>query len=137
MLLRLRMSLMKPRRLHRGIAIFFLIFTFADLSFADILAPQLCEDREELPGLSQAVTSDATSVAPDRVSLTAADSSRTEHPSQPTGIEDDCFCCCSHIIPGSHVTVADLSDHPRPSALQINALPSSPPQDTFHPPRLS
>jgi hypothetical protein len=132
---RSRISLMRPGRLHRGLAIFFIVFTFADLVFADVLAPQLC--AEGMPSLPPAVATAATSASSEAVQLTAADSSRPEPSSQPACLGEDCLCCCSHIIPASSVDLGSLSDQPRPSDPEINSLPSSPPQDTFHPPRFS
>src|SRR5262245_34875531 len=38
----LRFNLMRPSRLRRGIAIFFLIFTFTELVFEDMIGPRLC-----------------------------------------------------------------------------------------------
>jgi len=133
-----RFNLMKPGRLRRGIVIFFLIFTGAELVFEDMLGPRACCGA----GTEWSVAGDSIA-ASERLSakgLSAPDSieSRSSRPhTQPTVIDDDCFCCCSNVIPGVSIIVAVLNDPPQPGALMTTPLPKAPPRDTFHPPRLS
>jgi hypothetical protein len=126
------MSLLKQSYLGRGVALFFVLFTFADLSI-----PQLCGGElggYSLPNASLPFSNGQS----DELSLSAApeqpqpqESEGSEHP------EEDCFCCCSHIVPGSHFNVAllCLKSPVRPQANQF--LPTSLPDIPFHPPRLS
>ena len=126
------MSLVKESYLGRGVALFFILFTFTDLS-----VPQLC--REELGGHALPSASLASSNnQSDELSLSVA--SRQPQQQQSESSEhayEDCFCCCSHIVPGSHFRVALLelkSPVTNPADL---FLPTSPPDTPFHPPRLS
>lgn len=49
--------------------------------------------------------------------------------------EDDCFCCCSHIVPTAHVNlVAVLRSAPAQIRLTSSA-PEARPRTLFHPPR--
>src|SRR5262249_48970003 len=127
-------NLIRPNRFYRVIAIFFLVFTAIDLT-----CPSFC--REEGPaGESQAVaqTADPEINSEDRlISSDETDGSCPKQPAHPSEIEEDCFCCCSHIIPGCHPSIAVLNESPHVDIPSISSLPSAPPRDTFHPPRLS
>lgn len=138
MLLKLRQSLMRPGRLHRAVAIFFLIFTFTDLVVADMLAPQLCSEAAAgLPlGVANIDEPEITSTKETGCSVSSERHS-SERPAEPSDFDEDCFCCCSHIIPSVCISVAVLNSSPQPSDPTITSLPSSPLRDTFHPPRLS
>jgi hypothetical protein len=130
--------LMRPGRLHRGIAIFFLAFTFADLVIADTLAPELCtEGAVVLPiVVEQAMGSEAYPWA-DAVRTTTPDSKPCgEQSERPEGLDEDCFCCCSHIIPGVHFETVELTDGSRLGSPANVFIPSSPPRGTYRPPRL-
>lgn len=49
--------------------------------------------------------------------------------------EDDCFCCCSHIVPAPHFDlVAVLISAPTDVNLSVS-FPQATPQTLFHPPR--
>lgn len=138
MLLKLRQSLMRPGRLHRAIAIFFLLFSFTDLVIADIFAPQLCsEAAAELPLACAKVDDSEITFAKGTGPTAVAGSSSSEQPAQPSDFDEDCFCCCSHIIPSPHINLAALNCLPQPGDPAMTSLPSSPPRGTFHPPRLS
>jgi hypothetical protein len=126
----LRFNLMRPSRLRRGIAIFFLIFTFTELVFEDMVGPRLCcavggiDACEELSMKESGWTASVESHSPER-------------PAGPTVLDEDCFCCCPNIIPGVSMIVTALNDSPQPDASTATPLPKAPPRDTFHPPRPS
>lgn len=126
------MSLVKQSYLGRAVALFFILFAFADLS-----VPQLC--CEELGGSSLPSASLASSNnQSDELSLSLASGRPQQNPSKNTEESDeDCFCCCSHIVPGSHFNVALLEMKSAVTNPADNFLPTSPPDAQFHPPRLS
>ena len=122
-------SSMRQGFLHRWFAVLLFTFAFADLS-ADLISPQLCCE-----GIGNLAVS--TQHINDTIALVAADDFGHEQSSEPLNIEEDCFCCCSHILPSVHFEVAVLDIKP-PASLMTNAfLPTPPPQKTFRPPRLS
>lgn len=127
------MSLVKQSYLGRGVALFFILFTFADL-----LIPQLC--REELGGPSLPRPSlPGSNRQSDELSLSAA-SGRPQQQQQSESSEhsdEDCFCCCSHIVPSSHFNVALLELKSPVTNPADDFLPTSQPDTPFHPPRLS
>jgi hypothetical protein len=124
---------MRQGFLHRCFAVLLFIFASADLS-ADMISPQLCCE-----GIGDLVISQVSSaqLASDVLAFKAADDLGHEQSSDPLNVDEDCFCCCSHILPSVHFDVAVLDIKP-PSSFVTNAfLPTPPPQKTFRPPRLS
>jgi hypothetical protein len=100
--------------LYRGVALFFLLFTCVDLT------SQTC--AEESFGLPPAAWS------------RGAEDSAPEAP-EPAHVEEDCFCCCSHLVVDGPYVVASLPDGPGADVPLIAASPSSPSRDFYHPPR--
>ncbi len=126
------MSLVKQSCLGQSVALFFILFTFADL-----LIPQLC--REELggPSLPGARLPSANSKS-DELSLSVPSGQPQEQQSKNSEHSDeDCFCCCSHIVPGSHFIVALLELKSPVTNPGDDFLPTPQPDTPFHPPRLS
>ncbi len=135
MQLKLLQSLMRPDRLRRGMAIFLLAFAFFDLAVVDLFSPQLCGDKQ----VSHSVTGPVNSTeegAGESGAIKTQDS-QPDQDSHQSPIDEDCFCCCSHIIPSPHVNVMALNCPPQPDALAITSLPLAPLRGAFHPPRLS
>jgi hypothetical protein len=130
-------TLSQRNRLYRGMAIFLIIFAFVDLTIIDLAFPQLC-DSDHLPmaaSLNAINLAYSTGEAYAAVS-TGTDNDREQHSDQ--GCEEgDCFCCCSHIVPGVPVSVAALGLKTLAAVAAITSFPSPPPQSTYHPPRFS
>jgi hypothetical protein len=128
-------NLMRLDRLRRGIAILLLALAFFDMAVVDLFFPQLCgDDQASLLGASPVESSekvaDGFGAIRNQDPLPAQDSHQS-------GTDEDCFCCCSHIIPSPHVSVATLNCQPQPDDPAIPPFPSSSPHGVFHPPRLS
>jgi hypothetical protein len=139
MLLKSCENLMRLRRLRRGIAIFLVAFAFFDMAVVDMFFPQRCGDEQT----SQSINSpaDATDkstrkIAEDLLVVSNRDS-QPDQDSHQSSADEDCFCCCSHIIPGQHINVATLNFPPHPGDAALPMLPSAPPHGAFHPPRNS
>ena len=122
----------RPSYIFRGIAVFFLLFTVADLS-----TPHLCS--EELEGFALPTASfTAQDATTEHSAIAMASSEHQENQSSnPESENEDCFCCCSHIIPSVHFAVESVLLKPAISEPTISSLPTTPPQKPFHPPRLS
>jgi hypothetical protein len=124
---------MKRRHLNSFIAIFFILFTAVDL-----LNPHICS--EELGGVSFGGALTANLSAGDTKAtaiVTPSEDSHPEQPSRPGQTEEDCFCCCSHILPGSYFSPDAGLLKPDVGSPMNSNLPNSPPRDLFRPPRLS
>jgi hypothetical protein len=126
-------------RFVRGVAVFFLLFTGAD-----ILLPQyFCDD--EIGGISLPSATAATlnteehSADDSKVAAIAdPDESRSRLPSDTSQHEEDCFCCCAHVLPSLPFAPAETIEVRQTAATFINdPLPSPPLRDTYHPPRVA
>lgn len=129
--------LMRQGSTQRWIAILFLLFASAEIS-ADVIAPELC--CEELRGLVNTIIPDTATLAisqDDEAPIGEVNNSNREKPSGPVSTEEECFCCCAHILPSLHFEVAKLDVEPLTSGLANTILPIAPPQIPYHPPRLS
>jgi hypothetical protein len=128
-------NLMKLDRLRRGMAIFLLAFAFFDMAVVDVFFPQLCGDEHASDSFTS--TAKSTEKIADEFAVTRNQDSQPVQDSRQSGTDEDCFCCCSHIIPSPHVSVAALNCPPQPDDPAIPSFPSSSPHGVFHPPRLS
>jgi hypothetical protein len=109
---------MRLDRLRRGIAILLLAFAFFDMAVVDVFFPQLCGDGQESSSLTSPVESTDKStvkvVTDKSTGKIAAElapirdrSSEPDQDSHQSQADEDCFCCCSHIIPSPHINVTD------------------------------
>ncbi len=125
--------------LVRVLAIFFLLYTGTDIA-----SPQLCS--EELLGLSgevQAVeltpvnNGSAHSNAAVAV-VTTPENSQKDRSSNQSAQDEDCFCCCAHVLPGMmFVTISNFDLKSPAVSVKHNSLPTPPHQSTYHPPRFA
>lgn len=126
-------------RFVRAVTVFFLLFTGAD-----ILMPQyFCDD--EIGGISLPVAAAELNAderpAGDRdevASVAGSDDSRSRQPLDTSPHEEDCFCCCAHVLPSLPFAPAKISEARQPMAVFVNdPLPSPPLRGTYHPPRIA
>jgi hypothetical protein len=128
--------LMKPGYLRRGMAVLLLAFAFIDLAVIDIIAPQICNDGFSMIAGAAPTQNDAPVELEIGVRNTLPQ--RDSHSeSSPASTEEDCFCCCSHILPCFSLDYVPPNTTPRVNIALIASLPTPPPQDTFHPPRVA
>lgn len=134
--MKLGQNLLRSRRLRRSLAIFLLAFAIFDMAIVDTFFPQLCNDEY----LSSAPIESIEAAINESVAITNRDSrsSRDSLPSStPSSTEEDCFCCCSHIVLGYAVNAVAPSAPPNAIIAADDILPSAPAQNTYHPPRLT
>jgi hypothetical protein len=127
----------KRRRLARAIAILFLIYTGFDLASPELCKGDALGDSGRKPVI---VTTrrDANEII--EVSNTIEQSTsqhQNQIPEQPTS-DEDCFCCCTHIIPGTITVSLESSDATAPSSIleHLSFLSPTLPSE-FHPPRFA
>lgn len=121
-------------RIVRAVALFFVLFTGADIAM-----PQYFCGGEEIGGLpltSVIASTEAGESSTDRSAIPEAplpgqDSDQVPH-------EEDCFCCCAHVLPGMafNATAAGELKTPQPP-LEQDSLPSPPLPLQYHPPRFA
>ena len=115
-------SLIKQSSLHRGVAIFFLIFTFVDFVF-DFSSQML------ISTVRHCLISSTANAA-----QLGIDNSQ-EPSSQPASSDEDCFHCCSKGLPGVSFLTNTVFEKLPITEFKSVSLPLSPPRNPFHPPR--
>lgn len=127
----------RRRRFARAITLLFLIYTGVDLA-----SPELCKGDAlgDSGGKPVIVTTrrDANEII--EVSNTIEQSTsqhQNQVPEQPAN-DEDCFCCCTHVIPGTITVSLESSDATAPSSIleQLSILSPTLPSE-FHPPRFA
>jgi hypothetical protein len=130
-------TLSQRNRLYRGMAIFLIIFAFVDLTIIDLAFPELCDSDH--PPMSSSLNAFNSAYSTGEVyaaASTEGDNDQGQHSNQGC-IEEDCFCCCSHIVPSVPVNIASLGLKTLAPLASNTSIPSPPPQGKYHPPRFS
>lgn len=127
----------RRRRFARAITLLFLIYTGFDLA-----SPELCKGDAlgDSGGKPVIVTTrrDANEII--EVSNTIEQSTsqhQNQIPEQPAN-DEDCFCCCTHVIPGTITVSLESADATALSNIleQLSILSPTLPSE-FHPPRFA
>jgi hypothetical protein len=122
----------RRQRLARAIALLFLIYTAIDLA-----APELCkgEGSAVCPGVQIVGTRRVEAASMGAVIECSGDLNQKE-PAENSQGDEDCFCCCTHVIPEVVTAsleasdVASLAGAHKKLSLTSPAIPPA-----FHPPR--
>jgi hypothetical protein len=125
------------RRLIRGIALLFLVYTAIDIA-----APDLCKG-ETLGDAGHRLIAvgdpkSAGTLGSPIARIEPADQQSPSDPSEQPHDDDDCFCCCSHVLPGTvtaAVAVTDLVSSV--TNLEHDSVLSPPLARAFHSPRFA
>ena len=126
----------KGRRLARAIAILFLIYTGFDLA-----SPELCKGDAlgDGGGKPLVVTTrrDANQIIEVSNTIESSTQDQNQIPEQPAN-DEDCFCCCTHVIPGTITVSLESADATAPSSIleHLSILSPTLPSE-FHPPRFA
>lgn len=125
------------RKLHqwqRNVSLVLLLLCCYDLAVADVLFPGSCErEGAMILGVSASAAADQQGLA--RIDDVAPEPQ--EAPADSTPIEDDCFCCCAHIVPAESYNVPPLLFHPSSIESYPGNIPATPVAELFRPPRLA
>ncbi len=124
-------------RIIRAVALFFVLFTGADIAL-----PQYFCGGEEVGGLPlgsvATFASETADPGAERSAVPApADSLPGQVPDEAPH-EEDCFCCCAHVLPALAFTRAATAElrSPEPPQKQ-QSLPTPSLQLPYHPPRFA
>jgi hypothetical protein len=123
-------------RLVRAVALFFVLFTAGDIAL-----PQYFCGGEEIGGLPLTSVIASTEVGDsgtDRAAVPAPEAPLPGQDSDQAPHEEDCFCCCAHVLPGMafNTSAAGELRTPQPP-LEQQSLPSPPLSLQYHPPRFA
>ena len=79
----------------------FIVILFLAYAGVDIANPQLCNDEFAPPPVLLALNAERRAEEPS-TDISIGDLEETEQREQPSAphSEDDCFCCCTHVLPG-------------------------------------
>jgi hypothetical protein len=127
---------MTKSRLVRCTAILFLLYTGVDIA-----CPQICSEEVVSFAANEAPLPESISTGKTTVSVRASsdkeDSQRNE-PTDQKSQDEDCFCCCAHVVPGMVYVAPTLLDLKSPvSVPDLASVPTPPLFQTFHPPRFA
>jgi hypothetical protein len=111
--------------MYRFVAIFFLLWTLTDLS-----VPEVCMADFDAPASLAGASTEQPVLA---TSPQRHDSGSPSVPYQP---DDDCFCCCSHVLPSSFADVERLKALSTVERDDDGTVPYRPINTPFHPPRI-
>lgn len=121
-------------RLTRAVVIFFLLYTGADITLPQYFCPDEFGGRIASPTRSTGGAQKGQLAA----AVDASHDVPSETPPEQTPHEEDCFCCCAHVLPGTNLARAELNElNSTPSVIESDSLPSPPVREMFRPPRLA
>lgn len=123
----------KRRAFQRAISVLLLLLCFSDLAIADVFFPGSCEGETEMP-LVRAQASTTTEFHQGISSLALQQESQPA-PAESAPVEEDCFCCCTHIVPVAFYKFARPLLQTEPIASYPLNLPTAPHAKLFRPPR--
>lgn len=119
-------------RLVRAVAVFFVLFTLCDIG----LPQYFCGGGEEVGGLPLHLS--ATAETGDRSDSFAPEAPSQGQDSEQAPHEEDCFCCCAHVLAGLAITpVASAELKSQQFPLKLDSLPSPTLPLQYHPPRIA
>jgi hypothetical protein len=132
---------LRKGQLVRVVALLFLVHAGVDMLF-----PQLCS--EEAVNVTMSQSSTVAKAASRKVSkaanieaspqIVAAAPYDSEEREESTPRDEDCFCCCSHVMASPRFVNPDTSELKLPARSQLDiAIPSVPLNNPYHPPRFA
>lgn len=135
MIFNLITKLLRQSYLHRGIALFFVLFIFLDITNPDICVEEFAPDSDAIKVNISNQVLEHTKINNDIIikDQTSSDS----HQTSKTNEGDCCFCCCSHWLMSKTVSIPLPITTKLIYIISTISLPVPPALDIFHPPCLS
>ncbi len=125
----------RRRRLTRAVVIFFLLHAGADIT----LPQYFC--REDFGERVAASSTDSIKPAQNEQLASAfnkSDGVPSETPSEGLPHEEDCFCCCAHVLPSADLSRLELNElNSTQLVIKTDSLPSPPGREMYRPPRIA
>lgn len=126
----------RRRRIFRGIAILFLLYTGVDL-----FNPQLCSEEAGLASpqrIARRASVDTSIAYLGAVERGTKESNDNQTPDKPVSQDEDCFCCCAHVVPGTVFDGGSISEiRLNAVATQLIVIPLLLQDTHYHPPRIA
>ncbi len=130
---------MQTRFINKNFLQIALVIILFSVTVADILSPEVCQEKfGGVPAADSCITASNTYSSKDTSPVITSDLAHDQHsPANPSHKEDDCICCCAHIIPSQIYKVTGLDRQSLDRQQSQLHLASSPQKSLFHPPRLA
>ena len=135
MKLALNIRAFQRSQLLRVIAMLFLLHSGVDMLF-----PQLCSDEETFGGSfsSSGVVATNDGEAGKAFAVDGSSEFPDDQRSGPEHRDEDCFCCCTHVMPSPVFASPDDAELViSTSTVARIFIPSAPSDNPYHPPRLA
>ena len=126
----------KLRTLQRNVSLVLVLLCCFDIAIADVFFPGSCEGESEM--LTVVAVDSAANDLPQIIFIRAdSQSENCPTPTESVPGEEDCFCCCTHIVPVAFYKFARPLLQTAPIASSPLNIPTAPQTKLFHPPRLT
>ncbi|HWW77897.1 MAG TPA: hypothetical protein VNZ44_21010 [Pyrinomonadaceae bacterium] len=125
-------------RLFRAVALFFLLYTGADIALPQYFCAGEAGGLPDVAVASIVFAADAHTTTDGGAAVSNTKDPRPEQPDREAPHDEDCFCCCAHVlaVPGMKVVVtAELRSFPASHGERSVLSPPLPLQ--YHPPRFA
>jgi len=126
----LRFNKFRRHPVIRAIALLFLVYTAIDIG-----CPELCRGEPLADDFTLTASTKSERETSQDVSIAGVNEQGKETPAEPCG-DEDCFCCCAHVIPTPITVSLESFDASSPDNVEkylVNLTPALPSE--FHPPR--
>ena len=122
------------KRLLRGMAFFFLIFTVTDVVF-----PPSCCEANEIPSAAQRLSAQEISASvPDHTEAIGTNDSRSDQSPEERCCDEDCCFACAHVLSAIAITEDCVFELKSTSVTPADRFVPEPPlRSTYHPPRFA
>ncbi len=126
----------RNRPARRAIALLLLSLSLVDLAVIDLFAPELCEGARVMAPLAQTATN-VSGIQSSAQQIATVSGIPLPNSSVPLPLEEDCFCCCAHVLPSAYFKLPALPVPADRAASLSVFLPTAPPSAMFRPPRFA
>lgn len=121
-------------RFVRFIAVFFLLYTFADIT----LPQYFCSSDAELVFNNNSVNVVYKESWNDDTETTISNNQQDQHEQEEKPHTEDCFCCCAHVLPSlSFISPHVHYDKYPIEIIQLDSIPNPSIPLPYHPPRMA
>ncbi len=125
----------RRRRLTRAVAVFFLLHAGADLALPQYFCAEDFGGRVAASPTYSIMPAQNEQIAS---SFDKSDGTPSETPSEQVPHEEDCFCCCAHVLPSADLSRLELNElSSTQSVIKTDSLPSPPVREMYRPPRIA
>lgn len=127
-------------RLVRAVAVFFLLYTGADITLPQYFCGGEAAGLPDviIASTSATVRGDTRVHTNDDLTVSDASDSRPGRPETETPHEEDCFCCCAHVLTGPAFKVVESAELKSPQTTYSERSVLSPPLPLqYRPPRFA